>query len=155
LPDSLADRTVPVLSGISMSPKPPFVQAALICDQVLQEKDGTLSAMRIVDTFTLEVPEDVPGETLVSIEFTILISMKRGSDDTPGSGELRLALRNPKGKDAEIGRFPAVFSANEPQGFNLISKTRLGIKLGTHDVGLRCRRFLGCRSDDQHPIQAS
>ena len=36
----------------------PFVAAAFICERVLREVDGVLSAMRIIDRVTIKAPKE-------------------------------------------------------------------------------------------------
>ncbi|MCL5256288.1 MAG: hypothetical protein M1319_00630 [Chloroflexi bacterium] len=75
----------------------PWVQAALICEKVLKEDDGTLSAIRIVDKLTLhaqgpDVPETMPKFPL---QFVLLIMLKSGS--AKGREKLVLRPRDPSG----------------------------------------------------------
>ncbi len=59
----------------------PFLQMAVFCEKVLQERDGVLSAIRIVDRFMhslsgAEAPEIMPP---IKTEVSILIGLKSGS----------------------------------------------------------------------------
>jgi hypothetical protein len=54
-----------------MAVKFPFV-SAFLCERVLQEKDGIVSAIRIVDVF--QIPEDAPSETV--IQFFAVVSLR-------------------------------------------------------------------------------
>ena len=63
----------------------PFVKAAFVAERVLEEKDGVLTAIRIVDAASLEVvgkapdmPQPAPP---VSIDFTLVLMLVRG--DSP------------------------------------------------------------------------
>ena len=45
------------------APARPLVAAAMICQQVLEEANGVLSAIRMVDTFTSnEIPPGLPHD---------------------------------------------------------------------------------------------
>ncbi len=58
----------------------PFLQSALFCDRILQEHDGTISVIRIIDTLYVDIKRVAP-DSLVSIpvEIQCLISLKAGS----------------------------------------------------------------------------
>jgi len=60
----------------------PYLAAAILCDKILEEKDGTLSAIRIINRFLhtrmgpeAEVPEKMPS---VGVNFFMLVSFKNG-----------------------------------------------------------------------------
>lgn len=73
----------------------PYLQAALFCDKVLQEKDGVISAIRIIDRITVTVSGNAPPEKmpLSRINVTALLSFKSGF--YKGSTEIKLIGRNP------------------------------------------------------------
>ncbi len=58
----------------------PYVQAAAICERVLQEKDGVLSLIRLVDRFTITAagvapPNEMPPS---NVSVNIVIMLKSG-----------------------------------------------------------------------------
>jgi hypothetical protein len=79
------------------SPRPlPFVQVAALCERVLLEHDNVPSAIRIVDTFNVDVVQmaadalggsavdlstlpHVPGPPILPVQATLLLSMKSSS----------------------------------------------------------------------------
>ena len=71
----------------------PFLQMAVFCERVLQEKDGVLSAVRIVDRFT---QSSSSAETPLKIDITILIGLKSG--DIRGKKQLKITPRAPSGQ---------------------------------------------------------
>ena len=62
-----------------MNNKEPFVQAAVICENVLQDKDGVISAIRIVDRFIVQTPPGAPPDARGAIQFKVLLSLKSGA----------------------------------------------------------------------------
>lgn len=74
----------------------PFVAAALVCEKVLVEKDGVLSAIRIVDSFKVNIPERLPPNTRPGLPLTVLITLKSG--DVRGRSQLSAKVRHPDGK---------------------------------------------------------
>lgn len=105
----------------------PYVAVAACCDKVLWERDGVLSAIRIVDTYG--VPPDQPTGAQVAI--TVLVSLKSG--DLVGAGELSLVLQAPDGKQVPLReKWPMAFGAAE-QGANVIVNMALPAqKLGLY-----------------------
>jgi hypothetical protein len=94
----------------------PFVAAAFICEKVLDEKDGVLTAVRIVDTYTIKAIE-IPtagssakgaarNETPVAVEgpkvidVNALIGVKSGN--VTGEHDVTIVARDPDGKKAPM-----------------------------------------------------
>jgi hypothetical protein len=76
----------------------PFLMAAVFCERVLQEKDGVLSPIRIVDQFTHTVagpdaPDKMPPFT---IKVSILIAFKSG--DFKGKQDVKITPVAPSGQ---------------------------------------------------------
>lgn len=108
-----------------MPNKTPFVSAAFVCERVLQEQDGVLTAVRIVDTFTMSSPEDGPQMVPIGVELTLLVMLKSG--DVQGSSHVELRLRFPSGKIQELGKHAITLKGGE-HGANIIAKLRVPIK---------------------------
>lgn len=110
----------------------PFVSAALICEKVLTEEAGVLSAIRIVDVFNIEPkPANWPKEFQRALELVVLVCLKSG--DLVGDYKVDLVLRSPDGKTIESSAqtIPVSFRGGE-HGANLVVNT----KLVTEDLGL-------------------
>jgi hypothetical protein len=113
----------------------PFVAVACFCENVLQEKDEVLSAIRIVDTYYLPpLPEgiELPDGLRGVIMLTGLISLKAG--DVTGPGTIGLVMNKVTGERAEIsppGGWPVVLNGGE-HGANV----RMQIPLGVKNFGL-------------------
>ncbi|MGO8761578.1 MAG: hypothetical protein ACLP2P_02310 [Desulfobaccales bacterium] len=84
----------------------PFLAVALFCERVLQEKDGVLSAIRIIDRFIhTVVGEDVPDKMpSFKVQMSILIGFKSG--DAKGKSELRIKPNTPSGKALPVFSVP-------------------------------------------------
>lgn len=83
-------------------PTGPFLQAALICERVLREQDGVISAIRIIDQLThtiigRTIPEELPN---VPFNFSLLISLKSGR--ARGRHNVSIALEDPSGARKEL-----------------------------------------------------
>jgi hypothetical protein len=82
----------------------PYLEAAFICEQLLQDKDGTYSAIRMVNRITFHEVTICPerGE-LIQVPLVAVVSFKAG--DVQGNRELFLYLTTPSLKR---GLFPGV-----------------------------------------------
>ena len=81
----------------------PYVQAASVCERVLQEADGVLSAIRMVDKLTLRIqeipkPVDAPADAqpvnaMQVIDLSLLVALKSG--DLSGEFTMSVRMRDP------------------------------------------------------------
>lgn len=99
----------------------PYVAAALFCERVLQEGDGVLSAIRIIDQQILhalgtELPADMPPAIMSA---TLLITLKAGQ--TRGRYAVRVAPEAPSGEQLPAVDFAVNFHGGDgEQGINLV-----------------------------------
>lgn len=97
----------------------PYIAAALFCERVLQESDGVLSAIRIIDQQIVHgpnVPGDMPPATMNA---TLLIALKAG--ETRGRYTVRVAPEEPSGQQLPPVDFAVNFLGGDgEQGVNLI-----------------------------------
>jgi hypothetical protein len=97
----------------------PYLVAALLCEKVLQEKDETISVIRMIDRITLTVstlgsPETIPS-TIINL--SALISLKSGS--ARGKGIVKLRVETPSGLKLPDQLLPVLFEGDD-RGVNLI-----------------------------------
>ncbi len=104
----------------------PYLNAAVICEKVLQEKDETLSVIRMVDRFNVTVnalgsPERLPP---IPINLTVLISLKSGK--ARGRSTVKLRIESPSGLKLPDQLLPVLFEG-EDRGVNLVLNLSLVI----------------------------
>jgi hypothetical protein len=110
----------------------PFVVAAFFCENLLEDKDGVLSAIRIVDTYFVTLPTSPPAgappDAKPAIQVQGLISLKSG--DLIGPFKLGLAMRRPsETKSVQLapdGTWPIVFNGGE-HGVQINLRFPLGV----------------------------
>jgi hypothetical protein len=73
----------------------PFLDSALICEQVIREHDGTYSAIRMVNRLTIHDDAPAPGVILVTSVW-LLIGFKAGAFQ--GVQTLLFFIEDPSGK---------------------------------------------------------
>lgn len=97
----------------------PFLQMAVFCEKVLEEKTGTLSAIRIIDRFTISTiapsaPDIMPA---VNIGIHILVCFKSG--DFKGKQKVEIKPFTPSGKELP-GWASDILLEGDERGANII-----------------------------------
>lgn len=102
----------------------PYIQAACICERVLREQDGVLSAIRIVDRMTLSAPASLPAEEMppVAVAHTLLLCLKSG--EARGSASLKLSVEQPSGLRTPGQTLPVFFEGGD-LGVNIVLPLQL------------------------------
>lgn len=101
----------------------PYVTAALLCEKVLQEKDETLTLVRIADRvqYTIQgVPEGV--RPMVAIQG--LVSIKSGP--VTGDHTIKIVAEKPNGERKEVHSMPVKLLGKD-QGQNIILNIGIGV----------------------------
>ena len=97
----------------------PYLIAALLCEKILQEKDETVSIIRMIDRVTLTAQASLSPETLPPTPFNLsaLISFKSGS--ARGRHTVKWRIETPSGIKLPEQLLPVLFEG-EDRGVNLI-----------------------------------
>ena len=100
----------------------PFVQAALLCDQVIEGNDGVLTIIRVVDRINHRVPRpDAPEEMEpFSHQLTMVIMLKAGVQR--GSHTLSVNLVRPDFEPAPMPGRTVFMEGEDDRGQNIISR---------------------------------
>ena len=98
----------------------PLVVASVLCDQILEGKDGALSVIRIIDQFLVDARLPRPKGTQAGLRFSFLLMLKRGHASEQ-EFKLDLAVRLPSAKKVSlIEASPVSLPGNAPhEGVNL------------------------------------
>lgn len=99
----------------------PFVNVAAFCERVLQEKDGVLSAVRIIDQINVqaegpEAPDALPPGQVIQV--TLLLVLKAG--EARGNQTVQVILEQPDGSRREGPELSVNFAPGPAGGANLI-----------------------------------
>ena len=101
----------------------PYIQAALLCEKILQEADGSLSIIRIADKLGYRVEGFPPGYK-PAIVLTGLVALKSGP--IVGDHAVKVVVENPAGERKEILSTPFKFLGKD-HGQNIILNLAIGI----------------------------
>ena len=116
----------------------PFLSAALICDRILDEKDGVKSIIRITDRVTVtatgsEVPDQIPP---FPHKITLFIRFKSGM--ARGSFNLRVNLIKPSGESLHPFRRSIHFEGEEDRGVDIVINSKITLDMaGLHWFEIR------------------
>ena len=110
----------------------PYLAAALFCETVIEDAaDRALSAIRIIDTITLVLPDtpDFPSkENRLPVRMTGLLSFKTGG--SPGEHVVRVVMISPSGKKNPALEQTITLREPEQGGANVTLRTTIGVVKG-------------------------
>jgi hypothetical protein len=99
-----------------MPDKGPYLQAALVCEKALQEQDGVLSAIRIIDRVIFL--QDPDGNVLKPQHPLVLVIMLKAGD-ARGTYKVRIEQEKPSTERDAILTVPMLFEGEE-RGNNVV-----------------------------------
>ena len=106
----------------------PYLNAALLCERVLQERDGVTSLIRVIDRVTVtavaqgNVAGDLPPTVLA---FTVYVALKSGV--YKGSLPVKLSIKSPD--DEKLVEFSTdVLFEGDDRGVNIVSPVQFQIQ---------------------------
>lgn len=97
----------------------PYVLMAVFCEKILQETDGVISVIRVVDRINIapsgkDAPAQMPA---IPLQLPTLLSFKSGF--VRAKCQIHLRAESPSGKETTVASFPAFFEGDD-RGVNLI-----------------------------------
>ncbi|HBI44131.1 MAG TPA: hypothetical protein DDY78_14955 [Planctomycetales bacterium] len=113
----------------------PYLAAAIFCETIIEDKqDNVLSAIRIIDTFTMTLaastPPDVPSEkNRLPVNVNGLLIFKTGSS-TKKTHALRIVMQSPSGKRGKVLEETIPFPPEPQASANVRLATTIAVKEG-------------------------
>jgi hypothetical protein len=106
----------------------PLVLATLLCEKVLEEKDGVLTAVRMFDRLLVAPPE--PG-SVATVPIVLLIVLRNGTEVTREAA-VGMRLVTPSGSRGPREAYPVELAGEPDAGVNL----RVTLPLDASEEGL-------------------
>jgi len=107
----------------------PLLGAAFLCERILQERNDVVSAIRLVDTWTVERIPEFPGG-VAGIKCWAMVMFKSG--DARGRYTVSFQLRKPSGATMEFGTPQAIDLKGGEHGASLM----IEILMPANEMGL-------------------
>jgi hypothetical protein len=110
----------------------PYV-TAILCEKVLEEKDGIKTAVRIVDRLThVRVGHDAPL-SLPRFDYALTLLLLLKSGDARGVYSIAVRFVDPAGESREVLRRTVNLEGEEDRGIDIIGQLSLRIEMsGLH-----------------------
>src|SRR6266849_6097213 len=102
----------------------PYLKAALLCENVIEDKQGVLSFIRVIDRFMQMAVGPAAPSDMPPLEVGIYAVIMLVAGQAQGSQEVKLVLRKPSGLAQELG-VTTVLLEDEDRGANIIARLQL------------------------------
>lgn len=100
----------------------PFLSAAVICERVLDEKDGVKSAIRIVDRVTRTAIGPSPPEEMEPFDWEGALFIRLKSGWARGSYPVTIQLVKPSGESPVPIHQTVLFEGEEDRGVDIVAR---------------------------------
>lgn len=106
----------------------PYLQLACICENLIEDKEGVLSLIRIIDRLNIdmvgqEAPAEIP-EGFATVK--LVLSFKAGS--ARGNAMLAIEEEEPSGLRRPRTKIDIFFEGGEDRGVNIVTNAHLHVK---------------------------
>jgi hypothetical protein len=94
----------------------PYLTGAFFCDKVLREQDGVVSAIRIVDRWNVNGPDETMPTTILQTNLVVLLK----SGIYRGSAQLTITPITPSNNRLQPVVFPLLFEGEDERGCGVV-----------------------------------
>ncbi|MFC1987935.1 DUF6941 family protein [Chloroflexota bacterium] len=103
----------------------PYLEAAFICEKVLQEIDGVKSAIRIIDRVNRGAIGPEPPAEMAPFNYGLTIFIRFKSGRARGSSQIQIQPIKPSGETKTPIRIGVLFEGEEDRGIDLTFPARV------------------------------
>lgn len=105
----------------------PYVQVAAFCEKVLEEKDGVLSLIRVVDRITHTVAGPAAPSDMQPFPYQLMLVLTLKTGQARGGYDLKIVRELPSGvrEESEAPSLRMYFEGEGDRGQNLIFQMQL------------------------------
>jgi hypothetical protein len=96
----------------------PYVQAALLCDRVLQEDNGRVTIVGLLDRVVARSKEPQREVPATQVSCHAVVILKTGSN--PGGYKLKLLVKSPSNRPLNEFSLDVVLPDTEDKGINIV-----------------------------------
>lgn len=106
----------------------PYVEA-LLCERVLEEKDGVKSIVRVIDRITRQSIGPTAPATLEPFEHPLTIFIKMAPGRARGTYGVQIHLVKPSEETVEVARSTVHFEGQEDRGADIVGTFGLKVDM--------------------------
>ena len=110
----------------------PYLEAALLCEKVLQELDGVKSVIRIVDRVTRQLFGPTIPMEMEPFEHELFLFVRFKSGSARGPMSLQVKMIKPSGESPAPFMSTIIFEGEEDRGVDIV----MGMKIKFDQTGL-------------------
>ena len=111
----------------------PYLLAALLCEKVLEEKDGIKSAIRMIDRIIRTIPRPDPPTVMEAFSYGAMILIRLKSGNVRGVYPLKIIFIAPSGESRAPLTISVNFEGEEDRGVDIVVRTRFQFEVpGIH-----------------------
>ena len=105
----------------------PYI-TALLCERILEEKDGVRSAVRIIDRVTRTMVGPDASPTLQPFDYPVFLLIRLKSGHVRGVYGIKVTLVKPSGESAPILQAPVNFEGDEDRGVDIVGQIQMKVE---------------------------
>ena len=108
----------------------PYVQVATFCERVLEEKDGVLSLIRVVDRITNTATSPGTPQTMQPFQHQLILVLALKTGQAQGGHNLRIVRELPSGirEESKAASFRIHFEGGPDRGQNLVLQMQIAFE---------------------------
>jgi hypothetical protein len=106
----------------------PFLIDAMLCEKILEEKDGVKSAIRMVDRITRTVLGPDPPSQMEPFDYEITLLIRFKSGRTRGTYPLKIVFVQPSG-ESRTQAISINFEGEDDRGVDIVAPLRINLPL--------------------------
>jgi len=103
----------------------PYLSAALVCEKVLEERDGVKSVIRIIDRVTRTAVDPSPPLEMEPFDYEMAMLIRFKSGKARGTYPIEIQLVKPSGESPPPMRQSILFEGEEDRGLDVVVNMRL------------------------------
>ena len=107
----------------------PHLSAAVICEKILEERDGVKSVIRIIDRVTRTAVGPHPPQEMEPFDYEMAMLVRFKSGRARGTYPLEIQLIKPSGESAPPMRRSILFEGEDDRGMDIVVNMRIKFDL--------------------------
>ncbi len=103
----------------------PYLSAAIICEKVLEERDGVKSVVRIIDRVIRQALGPSPPQEMEPFDYEMTLLLKFKSGRARGTYTVEIQLVKPSGESPTPMTNTILFEGEDDRGIDIVANTKI------------------------------